>query len=304
MDLSKLYSDPSFPGSYSGLERFYQSVKERFPKVTRSEIREFLKSQDSYTLHKTIRKPRKYRRTLVFAPRDLWQIDLLDMQKYARQNRGYRYMCVIIDCFSKFLWIKPLKSKRGKEIVKALALLLMSERPNKIQADQGSEFFNKDVAKMLEAFGPKLYHSYSDKKAAIVERVQRTIRQRLGRLFTQHNNHNWIDNIQELTDSYNNSWHRTIKMKPVDVRPKHTANIFARLFPEEVIKKPKFNVGDRVRITAKRTFLQKEYVSGWTKEIFAINKVQQTNPITYILQDESEEVIAGSFYTEELQHVS
>ena len=213
-------------------------------------------------------------------------------------------MCVIIDCFSKFLWIKPLKNKRGKDTVKALALLLMTERPKYIQADQGSEFFNKDVAKMLEAFGPKLYHSYSDKKAAIVERVQRTIRQRLGRLFTQQNNHNWIAHIQELTDSYNNSWHRTIKMKPVDVRPKHTANIFARLFPNEVIKKPKFKVGDRVRITAKRTFLQKEYIAGWTKEIFVINTVQQTNPISYILQDESEEVITGSFYAEELQHVS
>ncbi len=93
-------------------------------------------------------------------------------------------------------------------------------------------------------------------------------------------------------------------MKPVDVRPEHTANIFTRLFPKEVIKKPKYKVGDRVRITAKRTFLQKEYIAGWTKEIFVINTVQQTNPITYILQDESKEVITGSFYAEELQHVS
>ncbi|MCP3678835.1 MAG: transposase family protein [Gammaproteobacteria bacterium] len=304
MDLAKLYSDPSFPGSYSGLERFYQAVKERFPKVTRLEVREFLKSQDAYTLHKTIRKPRKYRRTLVFAPRDLWQIDLLDMQKYARENRGYRYMCVIIDCFSKFMWIKPLKNKRGKETVKALALLLMNERPSRIQADQGSEFFNKDVAKMLEAFGPKLYHTFSDKKAAIVERVQRTIRQRLGRLFTRENNHNWIDHIQNLVDSYNNTWHRTIQMKPANVRSEHIANIFARLFPDEVIKKAKFKVGDRVRITAKRTFLQKEYISGWTKEIFVINTVQKTKPITYILEDESKETISGGFYAEELQHVS
>ena len=304
MDLSKLYSDPSFPGSYGGLERFYKAVKNRFPNVTRSEVQEFLKSQDSYTLHKGIRKPRKYRKTLVFAPRDLWQIDLLDMQKYARENRGYRYMCVIIDCFSKFMWIKPLKSKRGKETVKALALLLMTERPNKIQADQGSEFFNKNFATMLEAFGPKLYHSYSDKKATIVERVQRTIRQRLGRLFTQQNNHNWIDKIQELTDSYNNSVHRSIQMKPADVRPEHTANIFARLFPTEVIKKAKFKVGDRVRITAKRTFLQKEYIAGWTKEIFVINTVQRTNPVTYILEDGAKELITGSFYTEELQHVA
>ena len=93
-------------------------------------------------------------------------------------------------------------------------------------------------------------------------------------------------------------------MKPADVRPEHTANIFARLYPKEKIKKAEFKVGDRVRITAKRTFLQKEYIPGWTKEIFVTNTVQQTNPITYILQDESQEVITGSFYAEELQHVS
>ncbi len=304
MNLSRLYSDPSFPGSFGGADRFYQAVKDRFPDVTRLKVNQFLKSQDSYTLHKTIRKPRKYRRTLVFAPRDLWQIDLLDMQKFARENQGFRYICVIIDCFSKFVWIKPLKNKTGKATVKALALLLMNERPKHIQADEGSEFFNRDVTRMLEAFGPKLYHSYSDKKAAIVERVQRTIRQRLGRLFTHQNNHNWIDHIQEIIDSYNNSYHRSIKMKPADVRQEHVANIFARLFPEEAIKKPRFNVGDRVRITAKRTFLQKEYKKGWTDEIFVINRVQQTKPITYILEDESKEVLTGGFYAEELQNVS
>jgi len=226
------------------------------------------------------------------------------MQKFARENQGFRYICVIIDCFSKFVWIKPLKNKTGKATVKALALLLMNERPKHIQADEGSEFFNRDVTRMLEAFGPKLYHSYSDKKAAIVERVQRTIRQRLGRLFTHQNNHNWIDHIQEIIDSYNNSYHRSINMKPADVRQEHIANIFARLFPEEAIKKPRFNVGDRVRITAKRTFLQKEYKKGWTDEIFVINRVQQTKPITYILEDESKEVLTGGFYAEELQNVS
>ena len=93
-------------------------------------------------------------------------------------------------------------------------------------------------------------------------------------------------------------------MKPADVRPEHTANIFARLFPTEVIKKATFKVGDRVRITAKRSFLQKEYIAGWTREIFVINTVQKTNPITYILEDGAKELITGSFYAEELQHVT
>ena len=106
MDLKKFYLDPKFPGSYSGAYKFYQEVKNIHPKVTLKKVNEFLKSQDAYTLHKRTRKP-KFSRTLVFKPRDLWQIDLLDMQKYSKENDGYRCICVIIDCFSRYVWVNP-----------------------------------------------------------------------------------------------------------------------------------------------------------------------------------------------------
>ena len=87
------------------------------------------------------------------------------MQGYSKENNGYKYFCIIIDCFTKLVWIKLLKTKTAAQVVKALSLLLMTERPNLLQADQETEFFNKDFSKMLEAFGPKLYHMYSDKKS-------------------------------------------------------------------------------------------------------------------------------------------
>ena len=93
MNLKRLYSNVNFPGSFSGLNNFYREVKNIYPKTTLKQINEFLKTQDAYTLHKRTRKP-KYRRTLVFKPRDLWQIDLLDMQKYSAENNGYRYIYV------------------------------------------------------------------------------------------------------------------------------------------------------------------------------------------------------------------
>ena len=233
MNLSKLYSDPKFPGSFGGLERFYREVKKKHPQVTRTQIGKFLKSQNAYTLHKQIRKPRRYRRTLVYGPRDLWQIDLLDFQKFSSENSGYRYLCVIINCFTKYVYVKPLKNKSGPSLVRALSLLLMTEGPKHVQADQGTEFFNRKVARMLEAFGPKLYHSYSEHKASIVERVQRTLRGRLGKLFTKRGNNVWIDEIDNIVESYNNSYHRSIKMKPADVTERHTAKIRRLLFPSE-----------------------------------------------------------------------
>ena len=299
MDLKKFYLDPKFPGSYSGAYKFYQEVKNIHPKVTLKKVNEFLKSQDAYTLHKRTRKP-KFRRTLVFKPRDLWQIDLLDMQKYSKENDGYRYICVIIDCFSRYVWVKPLKNKTGKATVKALALLLMNERPKLIQADQGTEFFNRDVKRMLEAFGPKLYHTYTDKKAAIVERVQRTLRGRLGRLFTKRGNFKWIDKIDDIVTAYNNTHHSSIKMKPADVDEEHIANIFFNSLPN-LKKTIKFSNGDRVRILIKKNQFAKEFERSWSEEIFKIKRIQNTNPITYLIEDLDGEDIIGGFYTEELQ---
>ena len=299
MDLKKFYLDPKFPGSYSGAYKFYQEVKNIHPKVTLKKVNEFLKSQDAYTLHKRTRKP-KFRRTLVFKPRDLWQIDLLDMLKYSKENDGYRYICVIIDCFSRYVWVKPLKNKTGKATVKALALLLMNERPKLIQADQGTEFFNRDVKRMLEAFGPKLYHTYTDKKAAIVERVQRTLRGRLGRLFTKRGNFKWIDKIDDIVTAYNNTHHSSIKMKPADVDEEHIANIFFNSLPN-LKKTIKFSNGDRVRILIKKNQFAKEFEKSWSEEIFKIKRIQNTNPITYLIEDLDGEDIIGGFYTEELQ---
>ena len=299
MDLKKFYLDPKFPGSYSGAYKFYQEVKNIHPKVTLKKVNEFLKSQDAYTLHKRTRKP-KFRRTLVFKPRDLWQIDLLDMQKYSKENDGYRYICVIIDCFSRYVWVKPLKNKTGKATVKALALLLMNERPKLIQADQGTEFFNRDVKRMLEAFGPKLYHTYTDKKAAIVERVQRTLRGRLGRLFTKRGNFKWIDKIDDIVTAYNNTHHSSIKMKPADVDEEHIANIFFNSLPN-LKKTIKFSNGDRVRILIRKNQFAKEFEKSWSEEIFKIKRIQNTNPITYLIEDLDGEDIIGGFYTEELQ---
>ena len=304
MKLSKLYSDPDFPGSFSGADRFYHEVVKLHPQTTRKQIVRFLKTQKAYTLHKRIRKPRKYRRTLTYGPRDLWQIDLLDLQKFKNENKQYRYLCVIIDCFSKFVWVKPLKNKTAASIVKALSLLLMMERPKHLQADQGSEFFNKQVAKMLQAFGPKLYYSYSEQKASIVERVQRTLRARMGRLFTHRGNNIWIDKIDEIVAAYNNSYHRSIKMKPADVTQQDVAKIRQLLFPPEIkVKSASFKVGDVVRIVAKRKRFQKEYEKGWTVEKFRIKTIVKSVPITYLLEDLSKKAVLGSFYPEELQHV-
>lgn len=303
MDLANLYFDPKFPGAYGGIEKFYREVKKQYPDVTYTKIKTFLSSQDAYTLHKITRKPKQYRRVIVKGINELYQADLVDFQKYADENDGYRYVCFVIDTFSKKLWVFKLKNKTGLSLKKALQMFLLMNRPKKMQVDQGTEFFNAVFAKMMDAFGIKLYHTYSDKKASIVERVQRTIREKLGRIFTKNDNHGWVMYLQKVVDSYNQSYHRSIKMKPADVEPIHTQHILKALYPKRKYIRRRLKRGDRVRITKVRKRFQKGSEELWTREIFVISKIKKTKPVTYILKDTKGEVISGGFYAEEIQKV-
>lgn len=162
---------------------------------------------------------------------------------------------------------------------------------------------------MLEAFGPKLYHSYSEKKAAIVERAQRTLRQRLGRLFTANDNSNWINHIDDVVSSYNNSYHRTIGMAPAKVTATKvtaadTRRLFKRMFGTKYNLKQKFKVGETVRILVYKGKFDKESKHTWTSEVFRIKTVKKSSPITYLIEDLEGEEVQGSFYAEELQHVA
>lgn len=158
-----------------------------------------------------------------------------------------------------------------------------------------------------------MYSTFSDKKASIVERVQRTIRQRLFRYFTMSGSKKWVQPIQELVESYNNSKHSTTGYKPNDVKHENVQDILNKMYSsphyKKLVKQHKYKrrllkVGDNVRIVKSRTIFTKEAEQKWTMEIFKIRKVQRHHfPITYLLTDQKGENILGSFYLEELEKV-
>ena len=117
-------------------------------------------------------------------------------------------------------------------------------------------------------------------------------------------NNKWIDIIDDVISSYNNSYHQSIKMKPVDVRIEHVQMLRHRLNYNGSMTTAKFKVGDRIRIIKKKKRFEKEYKPSWTDEVFIINKLNSTNPITYTLIDDNGKDIIGSFYQDELQNVN
>jgi len=216
---------------------------------------EFLSGQDVYTLHKPIRK--RFRRQKVFSKgiADLVQADLVDLSSIARYNDGYRYRLTAIDVFTKRAWAIPLNTKSGREVTSAFDPILRHVRFNMVQTDKGTKFKNAQFQRMLSKYNVHHYTSENDDlKASIVERFNRTLKGRTFRYFSKHQTRRYLDVIDDLIESYNNTCHRSIGMAPSQVSADNEQLVRDRLYGSRVEndKRPKetfsFRVGDTVRI--------------------------------------------------------
>jgi IS30 family transposase len=108
-----------------------------------------------------------------------WQADLVDMQKFEKNNNHYKYILTVIDIFSRFAWVKPLKSKRGDEVTDVFTKIFKKNKPVNIQFDDGKEFYNKHFKELLEKNNIEWFSTYSDKKAAVVERFNITLKEKV-----------------------------------------------------------------------------------------------------------------------------
>lgn len=258
-------------------------------------------------LHAPVRKHFKRRKVTIKGIDDLFQADLVDMSAYAAQNRGFHFLLTVIDTFSKYAWVVPLKNKSGPAVKKALATVFDEGRiPKNLQTDDGTDFYNKDVRTLLEKHKINHYSVYSHLKASIIERWNRTYKTVMWKEFSMNGSYRWIDIAQSLCDDYNNSFHHTIKMKPIDVNKSHEERLLREVFKidEPNIVKPKFHVGQHVRISKYKHVFEKGYTPNWTTEIFKIAQIRYTNPETYLLTDSQGNPIKGGFYKYELQSVS
>ena len=172
----------------------------------------------THTLHKPIRYNFKRFRTIVKGIDEQWQADLCDMTSLASYNNGKKYLLACINCFSKFAWVQSLSNKTSSEIVKALKQIMSERKPKHLQTDKGTEFLNKDVQNFLKNNDVNFFTTNTEMKASIVERFNRTLKSRMYKYFTAENSHRYVDVLQDLVRGYNNSKHRSIGMKPIDVR--------------------------------------------------------------------------------------
>ena len=251
-------------------------------------------------LHKPVKRKFKKRRVLVNGIDKIWGADLADMTALSKDNEGVNFLLLVIDIFSKYGWIVPLKDKKGETVANALKTIFKERKPGKLWTDKERKFYNKDVKKLIE-----LYSTENEEKSSIVERWIRTMKEKMWKYFTDNNTYNYMSVLPDLVEDYNNTVHSSTKFTPVDASKKENElTVWRNLYPDRYKINnltPKFSVGEEVRIIKKKKVFEKGYTTRWTEEIFTIKEIQNTNPITYKLSDLQGEGIRGTFYEPELQ---
>ena len=212
---------------------------------------------------------------------------------------------MVLDLFSKYDWIVPLKDKKGETVTEAFKTIFKEGRkPQYLWTDEGKEYYNKNMKELLEKNGITLYSTENEEKSSLCERRNCTIKTKMWKQFTVKGNTIYLDILTKILSQYNNTKHSAIKMPPVEVsKKKNQSTLYFNLYGdmEQLSAKPKFRVGDKVRISKyKRKVFDKGYTRNWTEEIFLFDKIQSANPITYRLKDLKNEEIQGSFYEPEL----
>lgn len=253
----------------------------------------------------------------------LWEMDLAQLDNIQSFNSGFKFLLFVIDCFSKFLWIQPIKDKTHTSVLYALKNVLSGTRkPTSIRSDLGKEFKNQYVRKYLSNQGINAYYSLNDTKCAIVERSIRSLKSILYRYFRHNQTYKYVNVIQDIVKGYNIRPHRTLGgFSPIEVNKQNAGEVrlssYLARHPKKrnkkVVKKTKsksrkksfrYTIGTLVRLTFKRHPFQHGYQQKWTEEIFKISRRYfRQNLSLYKVSDLQNEEIEGAFQDSEVQKV-
>lgn len=256
------------------------------------------------TLAKEITKPikKKFPRKQIITsfPAELYAMDLLDMGANKMDN-GYRFALVTIDVYSRYLFATPTTkfademAKNIKEVIENSILI-----PSSVWTDKGTEFYNSKVQEVFDSYAITHYSTFGESKSAPVERVIRTLKNKLKQKFIEEGSQEWTVFLPEIVEEYNNTKHSSTKATPWETytfQKQHTEK--ERPIPKQT---QKFKPGDKVRISMVKGIFQKESALGnWSYEVFEVVRLVNDKPLRYVLKDWQGATIDGTFYQEELQ---
>ncbi|KAK3099205.1 hypothetical protein FSP39_000987 [Pinctada imbricata] len=313
--LHDVYYNPANAGSFSGPDKLYRHVRKAGKYVvSKYKIRKWLQRQDAYSFQRPLKRRFKRNKVVTLGIDDQWDADLMDMSKFSKENDGVSFILVVIDIFSKFLWMRTTKDKKGDSIREAFQDIFSEARkPTRIRTDKGQEFRSKSVNALFKDRNIEhLYAQNTEIKTNYAERVIKTIKTKIYRYMTFKQSNRYVDHLQDFVRNYNSSYHRTIGMAPDKVTESKETNLWWKMYwPKSIsmkrktVRKPyKFKVGDNVRVSHIRNPFTREYDQKWSGELFIISDRRLRGGIpVYRLIDYLNEEITGTFYQPEQQKV-
>ena len=288
MPYGKKYYDLEHEAGYVGVRNLLRvNVKKE-----KKKIYAWLSNQDAYTLRHPIKRrfPRlSYNVTNID---DVWECDLLQLTSIKDYNDGYCYILVVIDVLGKFALVEPLVDKIARNVASAFERITDRAKPRVplcVQTDRGKEFLGaafQNLLKRLE-IGFRVARN-PDIKAAVVERLNRTLRERIWRYFSHRNTKRYIDVLQKIVYAYNQSLHSGTRMRPAEVNLYNAARARENLdkrarsnYRSRHRARPrrKFDVGDHVRVSRTKNTFERGYEKMSTRRFSRYMRITASRPV-------------------------
>lgn len=328
--LKSLYTDIENPGSFQGVEKLYDAVvADKTYRITTQQIKQWLESNQSYTLHRKVSRVKKRPRVLVSGIDDQFEADLAELSHpdYVQANDGVKYLLIVIDIFSRFLWVQPLTNKYSSTVLEAFKKIINSAKPNKriprrLRTDRGTEFTSKTFKTFNQRQGITQMFTSNEQQANYAERVIQTLKKLIFSDIVHRGDFRYVHRLPALVKRYNNSWHSGIRAKPAQVNKSNEKRLWWQMYwPTDKgysaklsakLKQPvkfAFKVNDKVRMSLTKRAFAREYDERWTGEVFLVrDRFVRPAPggesiPMYKLNDYAGDAINGTFYQNELQRV-
>lgn len=308
LDLKENYTNPKSPIFCSGLTSIFNYYK---GKLRLAEIKNFLASVESYTLHREYKNLKRNPSYSHFR-RFQFQMDLIDIQGLAEWNDGVKHIVTVIDTFTRKAWAKAIVNKTSHEVLSAFKNILSQagDPPVTLVTDKGLEMRNKSFINFCKTRKINFFHNDTSSHASYIERFNRTLQNLIYKYLTEFETKRYIDKLSFFMESYNNRIHRIIKITPeeAELEENHekVALEVSRSYSKVKRENPKFSVGQLVRLALQKKTFHRGYEEQSNYEVFNIYKVKKhmPKPLYFLETYDKKDKLAGGFYAHEITPVN
>ena len=294
----KFFTEVNHPSAYGSINTLIKETG-----LKRQTVENYLTHNSTYTKFKQTRHRFLRLKVQSYRLNEIWSLDLADMQSLANDNRNTRCLLVAVDTLSRFLRVQPMKDKYASTTRRAFVTMISKTKPEKVWTDDGKEFLGS-FKKLCEQKDIIIYQTRNEKKSAFAERNIRSIKSLIHKYLNENHTSTYIDNLQSFVTVLNARVNRTTGFAPKSVTKQHTSYLVS-LNLNDKIQKPRFAVGETVRIKRNIETFHRGYKIQFSHEIFRIDKILTLNPPTYrVVSHETSKQIYGRFYESELTKFS